>query len=112
MVPSSAFDKCTTICRLTGVSSLDTPPWFSARGCAVQRRGYRHASPNGLSARPLSLLGGVVVAVEARPALRAGVRADRHASSSDDAAPRTRLARERGIDKIGLEPAASRRVLT
>jgi hypothetical protein len=53
-----------------------TLPTAEAGGFSVLRRGQRHASPKGQPG-PLYILGGVVVPMQAGPAVRAGVPADR-----------------------------------
>src|SRR5262249_16872890 len=70
---------------------IDTPHGLKPDGCSVLRRGQRHASPKPLPAA-LSILGGVVVPVQARPTVRAGVPAEGQPLLDQHAAARARLA--------------------
>ena len=62
--------------RWRDVPYLDTPHGLKPDGFSVLRRGQRHASPKALP-EPLYILRGVVVAMQAGSALRAGMPADR-----------------------------------
>jgi uncharacterized membrane protein len=75
---------------------LDTPP-AEARRFSVLRRSLRHGSPKALP-KPLYILGGVVVPMQACSAVRAGVPTDGQAFRDDHAAARTRLTRVGRID--------------
>ena len=55
---------------------IDTPPGINPHGFSVLRRRLRHGSPKGLPG-PLYILGGVVVSMQARATVRAGMPADR-----------------------------------
>ena len=54
---------------------LDTPHGLKPDGCSVLRRSQRHASPKALP-KPLYVLGGVMIAMQACSAVRARVPAD------------------------------------
>jgi hypothetical protein len=89
------------------------------RECQVERKAlhFTECLPNsldmeGLKALPapltvqLNVHRGVVVPMQAGPAVRAGVPADGQTFRDDDAAPRTGLAREHGIDRPHSLPGA------
>jgi hypothetical protein len=67
----------TNLCVLfeVGFEVLDTPPGLKPHGCSVLWGGLRHLSPKGLPG-PFYVLRGVVVAVQARPTVRAAMPAD------------------------------------
>ena len=77
---------------------LDTPQGLKLHRFSVHRRSLRHGSPMGLPG-PLDVLRGVMVAMQARPTLWAGVPANRQAFGDQNAAARTPLARERRVDR-------------
>src|SRR5262249_12731918 len=81
------------------MTGLDTPPAEAGR-FSVLRRSLRHGSPKPLP-KAFYVLGGVVVPMEARAALRAAMPAYGQAFGDDDAAARAGLAgvgRRHGYD--------------
>jgi len=75
---------------------IDTPHGLKPDGFSVLRRSQRHASPTALP-KPLYVLGGVVVSVQAGSAVRASVPADGQTFLHHSATARTRLA---GVGRI------------
>ena len=88
--------------RLKIKPSIDTPPGLKPDGFSVLRGQYASPSPKALP-EPFYVLRGVVVAMEARSAVRAGMPADGQALLNHNATARTGLAgvgRRHGYDSL------------